>query len=407
MTQTDYDCIIIGGGPAGATAASDLARNGNNVLLVDKEGRIKPCGGAIPTRAISEFAIPLEQLTARINCARIIAPSGKKVDMTIGDIGYVGMVDRDKFDPYLRDRAQVDGADYIAGTFKKLTYLENKSIQIVITNKKTGEDKTVTTRYIIGADGANSAVRRACFAANKKPPYVFAYHEIVKSPSHSDGVKFQADRCDVIYDGTVSPDFYGWVFPHGEHTSVGTGSAVKGHSLRDATAKLRENAGLLECETIREEGAPLPLKPMRRWDDGKSVLLTGDAAGVVAPSSGEGIYYAMLSGRLAADSIKEALITNKCSALKTARKRFMKDHGKVFFVLGVLQWVWYRSDKKREQFVTMCQDPDVQRLTWESYLNKRLVKKDPMAHIRVLLKDIQQLLGLQAKSSHSSSTLPD
>ena len=67
-----YDVIIIGGGPAGATAAHDLARQGRDVLLIDRDGRIKPCGGAIPTKAISEFDIPASQLKARIGAARII-----------------------------------------------------------------------------------------------------------------------------------------------------------------------------------------------------------------------------------------------------------------------------------------------------------------------------------------------
>jgi geranylgeranyl reductase len=239
-------------------------------------------------------------------------------------------------------------------------------------------------------------VRRAIFGPKKRPPYVFAYHEIVKSPPAATE-KFDPTSCDVVYDGDISPDFYGWVFPHGEHTSIGCGSAVKGHSLKEATRKLREDAGLGDAETIRVEGAPLPLKPMRRWDDGRAVLLVGDAAGVVAPSSGEGIYYAMLTGELSADAAEQLLATGSPKALKTARKRFMKDHGRVFMILGIMQYFWYHTDKRREKFVKMCRDPDVQRLTWESYLNKKLVRKDPIAHIKIFLKDMQQLLGLTAR----------
>ena len=122
----------------------------------------------------------------------------------------------------------------------------------------------------------------------------------------------------------------------------------------------------------------------------------GDAAGVVAPSSGEGIYYAMLGGRLAADAADECLRTGDAKALATARKRFMKLHGRVFFILGVMQYFWYSSDKRRERFVTMCRDPDVQRLTWESYMNKELPKRDPLAQVRVFFKDLAHLLHLTA-----------
>ena len=394
-----YDVVIIGGGPAGATAAHDLARQGRDVLLIDRDGRIKPCGGAIPTKAISEFDIPASQLKARIGAARIISPSGKKVSMEIGDIGFVGMVDRDLFDPFLRKRAEKAGAGLMYGTFKTLHYNPDGDVDLTIVRKEDGEEIKLTARTVIGADGANSAVRRMVFGPDVRPPYVFAYHEIVKSPQTPDPGKFDANRCDVVYDGEISPDFYGWVFPHGEHTSIGCGSAHKGHSLKEATRKLREDAGLADAETIREEGAPLPLEPMRRWDDGKRVVLAGDSAGVVAPSSGEGIYYAMLTGRLCGDAVVEALQTRKASALRTPRKRFMKDHGRVFFVLGLLQWIWYSSDKRREQFVTMCEDADVQRLTWESYLNKRLVRKEPMAHLRVMIKDLKQLIGLSPRTS--------
>jgi geranylgeranyl diphosphate/geranylgeranyl-bacteriochlorophyllide a reductase len=70
-----------------------------------------------------------------------------------------------------------------------------------------------------------------------------------------------------------------------------------GVDLKKATADLRASSGLTDCETIRREGAPIPLKPLDRWDNGRDVVLAGDAAGVVAPSSGEGIYYAMVGGR--------------------------------------------------------------------------------------------------------------
>jgi len=393
--KTDFDVVVVGGGPAGATAAHDLARRGHSVLMIDRDGRTKPCGGAIPTRAIRDYAIPMELLTARIGAARIISPKGEKVRMDIGDRGYVGMVDRDVFDPWLRERAEQAGANRMTGKFHTLDYRDDGAVMLTV--EPDGEERrTVSARMVLGADGANSAVRRAVFGPTKRPPYVFAYHEIVKSPTQATEA-FDPSSCDVVYDGRVSPDFYGWVFPHGAHTSVGVGSAVKGHSLKDATRKLREDAGLGDAETIRCEGAPLPLKPMRRWDDGRAVLLIGDAAGVVAPSSGEGIYYAMLSGELGADATEQVMATGSAKGLKTARRRFMKEHGKVFFILGIMQRFWYCSDSRREKFVKMCRDPDVQRLTWESYLDKKLVRRDPMAHVRVFLKDMQQLLGLAAR----------
>lgn len=128
---------------------------------------------------------------------------------------------------------------------------------------------------------------------------VFAYHEIIRSPETASDV-FDPTRCDVIYEGRYSSDFYSWVSPHGRTTSIALGTTRKGFWSRQATGALRKSLGLARAETIRCEGAPLPLQPLERRDNGRDLLLAGDAAGVVAPSSGKGISCAMTGGRLAA-----------------------------------------------------------------------------------------------------------
>jgi geranylgeranyl reductase len=172
------------------------------------------------------------------------------------------------------------------------------------------------------------------------------------------------------------------------------GSMIKGVDLKVATAALRESAGLTDCKTIRKEGAPIPLKPLDQWDNGRDVVLAGDAAGVVAPSSGEGIYYAMVGGRVAATAAAAKLQTGRIKDLQLARKLFMREHKSVFKVLGAMQNAYYKSDERRERFVSLCHDVDVQKLTFEAYMNKSLVKARPMAHIKIGIKNVSHLMGL-------------
>jgi len=390
VDESEFDVVVVGGGPAGATSACDLAGQGRSVLLLDRAGRIKPCGGAIPPVLVREFAIPEHLIVARATAARIVSPTDQHAHMPV-DGGYVGMVDRAEFDEWLRERAEAAGAVRRAGVFDRIERGAD-GVAVVHYRSKSGEVEAVRARTVIGADGAKSAVAKQCVAGWDRIKYVFAYHEVVRAPAASD--RYDPARCDIYYQSPLSPDFYAWIFPHGDTMSIGTGSAQKGFGLRPAVTRLREEAGLDELETIRREGAPIPLRPMKRWDNGRDVVLAGDAAGVVAPASGEGIYYAMLGGRLAADAVEGLLATGDVRSLRTARKRFMKAHGRTFLVLGFMQWFWYANDKRRETFVKLCRDPDVQRLTWEGYMTKKPVRRDPLAHVRVFFKDMAHLFGM-------------
>lgn len=134
-----FDVVVVGAGPAGATAAEELARSGRSVCFLDREGRIKPCGGAIPPRLIADFDIPDSQLVAKITTARMISPTGRQVDIPIEN-GFVGMVDREHFDAFLRDRAEVAGAERRVGTFLRVER-DGDGTRVIYRDKRSQQDR--------------------------------------------------------------------------------------------------------------------------------------------------------------------------------------------------------------------------------------------------------------------------
>ena len=259
-----FDAIVVGGGPSGATAATHLAKTGHKVLLLDKAGRIKPCGGAIPPRLIRDFDIPRSLLVARATSARMIAPSDRKVNMPI-DGGFVGMVDREDFDEWLRERAAARSREAL-GHVRDLRTRSGRSGDLGLSAKGAPKDKApeqVRARVIVGADGASKVARMSVPNADKVP-CVFAYHEIIKSRT-SGG--FEGTRYYVYYQAKLSPDFYAWV-SRGDKTSVGVGSANKSSPACASPSWCQHRHG--PNRTVREEGTDP--RPLKKWDDGRNVV---------------------------------------------------------------------------------------------------------------------------------------
>ena len=152
-------------------------------------------------------------------------------------------------------------------------------------------------------------------------------------------------------------------------------------------------------EVIKVEAHPIPEHPRPRRVVGRMALV-GDAAGYVTKSSGEGIYFAAKSGRMCAEEIVKASangqqIPNE-SDLKVYLKKWDKAYGPTYKVLEILQNIFYSNDPAREAFVEMCDDQDVQRLTFDSYLYKKVVAMNPWQQIKLTFRTLASVLRGQA-----------
>jgi geranylgeranyl reductase len=384
--------IVCGGGPGGSTAAATLARAGVETVLIEKSfSRIKPCGGAIPPVLVRDFDIPEHLIQRRVSSVAVYAPSGRAVTMDIHQ-GYVGMVCREAFDAFLRQRAGQLGALVVEGRVEGVDATE-RGATVTFTTPQ-GNRQTLVADAIIGADGANSFVART-FDLHQGGLVAAAVQE--RFALNTETARRLNDRCAIYYDGRYSPDFYGWVFPKADHVAVGTGTAIRSANLKGHLEAFKQHLGISERPTLRE-GAPIPLRPYDRWVTNR-VALVGDAAGLVASSSGEGIFYAMKSGEMAAEAMLECRHDLRSEKLYRAyQKAFLKKYGATFRFLELMQNLYYKNDARREAFVAICRDRGVQDLTFQSYMYKTLVRMPMLDGIRIMSKNFyhltRALLGL-------------
>lgn len=141
------------------------------------------------------------------------------------------------------------------------------------------------------------------------------------------------------------------------------------------------------------------------------MALVGDAAGYVTKSSGEGIYFAAKSGRMCAEAIVEisengTRIPTEKQIKSTYLKRWDRKYGATYAVLDILQRIFYRNDAAREAFVEMCDDRDVQKLTFDSYLYKRVVMMNPWQQVKLTLRTVGSLLRGQALAPSNYGSVP-
>ncbi|MEI7644636.1 MAG: geranylgeranyl diphosphate reductase [Chloroflexales bacterium] len=368
--------LIVGASVGGATAAITLRGLGIETVMIEKELlKAKPCGGAMPPAAFREFDLPTHLIDRKVKHCLIVSPSGQEtripvVSTTPTDDDYVAMVRREVFDGYLRDRAQARGAELIHAQLVGLE-VTSAGVRARYRSMPDGGEHVIDADVVIGADGAYSPTSK--FLGLPALPRAIAIQERVMLPA-SQMARWE-DTADIYLGQEVSPDLYAWAFPKQDHIAIGIG-AGPGHTQRAkellANLKRRIGPALAGGRVILREAHALPMEPRKQMAFDRAMLI-GDAAGLVVHTSGEGIYWAMKSGQLAAQVLAQHLDAPTAQNLRAYERIWWMQYGTMYKFLEILQWWGYGNERQMEVFTEMCRNRDVQRLTFDSYMYKTMV----------------------------------
>ncbi len=378
--------LVVGASVGGSTTAQALRDAGLPVVLLERDlSWVKPCGGAMPPIAFDEFDIPQSLISRKVRKAQIHSPSERTACFDVTglerrDEDYVAMVRREDLDPYLRQRAVEHGAELIEGKLVDLS-IGDDGVLATYRDKATGTKETLEASMIVGADGAYSATAR--LLGQERLPYCVAIQERIRLPEAT--MQQWGDTAHLYLGKDVSPDLYAWVFPKADHVAVGCGAGPgKTQEMRQLleNLKARISDDLAGGEIFMEEAHALPIHPRKQIAFERAVLV-GDAAGLVAATSGEGIYWAMKSGQVAAQVIAQSAPNFSAQALHRYQKQWWREYRMMYRFLQWLQVWGYGNQRQMEVFTDMCHNTDVQQLTFESYMFKSMAPMPWLSQLRM------------------------
>ena len=339
-----YDCdvVIVGGGPAGSSLAYHLAKQGIRVKVIEAEKfpRDKTCGDAVSRVALQELKeMGITDLTAFAN-ANVVNDVALFIEEEIISVGLSKpkdemlrgrVIPRYLLDNWIYEAAKNEGAIYLENT-RLASYKVNDNCVIATVKNKEGE-KFIKAKMIVGADGSNSTVARQMHGTKADERY-----QLLGLRTYYEGVSGPVDRCDIYFSKENFPGLF-WFFPTGDG-KANVGSAMISTTLPQNDKHARTLlANQIEGNKFLKErigngkmkgkinGWPLTFQSPKHTVVSERIILVGDAAGLINPLSGDGIQYALLSGRWAAETITNCVKENDFSfqALSAYKQTLQKE----------------------------------------------------------------------------------
>ncbi len=329
MARDIYDVVIVGAGPAGCMAAHTIGKS-RKTLLIDQSifPRDKPCGGILLEESVEflkSFNVP-DYVFSEPKVLKDLVILDLDNNMEVRKERNFLNVSRSKFDEWLWCMA-TKNVPFRASTKLLEFYPADDHIELIVDN---GQEKTIVrTRYLIGADGSPSSIRRALYGTETDMRSYLAVQEWVKPKKNS--------LTDVyfVFDSSIS-DFYSWIVPKSHFLLIGSGISASQDNAYQRLESLKDKVDVLKktgVPEIREARFVLITSSM---DDihlgGKNVMLAGEAAGLISPSTAEGISYALRSGyfcgKAILDDFENAHLRYReyCSGLLTEIEKKLEKH---------------------------------------------------------------------------------
>jgi len=296
-----YDCIIVGAGPAGGSAAYHLAKKGRSVLILEKESlpRYKPCGGGVSPQIAQWFDFDFSPvISLKVSSLRFTWKMGDPVDANLENTEPIWLVRRDHFDHFLVQKAQEQGAELKDKTEVKGIQWQGDRWQV------NTADGAVEGRYLVAADGAKGMMANWLGFKDRKRRLAGALE--AEASAHITGPQAVHFEFGMVKNGYI------WNFPKADGYSIGIGTFRGSDQKQDFKAILAEYATLfgIDMKTTQQYGHPICL-----WDGNQKLhtqnaLLVGESACVVDPMTAEGIRPSIFTGVKAAEAIDGAIAGN-------------------------------------------------------------------------------------------------